>query len=303
MALFPVVAYPQATAPHTSAAVRAKSSSECRKLIIDAVRVRGASHLPDAVQAQLGAALHGQQVDECSQWTNDVEAKVLRLENEAWPQRESQGFMDMAVGVTWKLVDGSDAKLAALRSASPLHVVVTVEVYEGRQKALSEIEFVTSGEYSVPPVTAPIFDVVAMRQLIPLREGEPFRRDKLQEGLQALARAYGAKGFIDCSVGSSLEVDATNQTVRVVVNLDEGPRYRVGSVEVIGLDPATDALLRAQLPIGEPVDPRVVDKFFAVNRLRLPAGASPQTVSWQRDKQRAVVDFSFDFRTATAVQP
>jgi len=273
------------------AAMHAQTPSECRRLAIETVQLTGAAHLPPEVQEKIATDLHGREYDQCSNWIGELEGRVLRAEAEAWPRREDEGYMDLAVGVEWKPLG---------RGPGLQFIAVAIRVYEGAQKLLRGIVFRTTGEYSVPPMVQPVLTVDELHGMIPLREGEAYRRDRLNAGLAAIARAYGAKGFVDCSITSQLEVDAENRGVTVLVDLDEGPRYRVGSVEVAGLDTATEAVLRAKLESGQAVNPAVIEKFFAANKAKLPPGASPQSVAWQRDKKRAVVDFSFDFRTATA---
>lgn len=272
-------------------AIYAQTPRECRKVTIDLIALNGANHLPAGIQEQLMISLRHRRYDECSDWIGDVQSRVVRAENEAWPDRENQGYVGLAVGADWKPLS---------QDPGVLHVSVTIRVDEGRQKKLSGIEFRTSGPHSLPPVTAPVIPAEELRPMIPLRDGEVFRPGKIREGLSAVARAYGARGFIECSITSQMDVDASNETVAITVDLNEGPLYRVGSLEIIGLDRATAALLQSKLAIGDPVNPKLIEDFFAANKSRLPAGSSPQSVVWRRDKQRAVVDFSFDFRTAAA---
>jgi outer membrane protein assembly factor BamA len=269
----------------------AQTPPECRKVVIERLAVEGANHLPDSFRGQLTAFLRRQQYSECADWVGDLESRVLRAENEGWPDRENEGYVGLAVGAEWKPLS---------EEAGLLDVSITIRVDEGQQKKLEKVEFRTVGAHSVPPVVAPIIAPEDLRVLIPLRDGEVFNQSKIREGLGAVARAYGARGFIECTVTSHMEVDQANQTVAITLDLNEGPLYRVGSLEIIGLDAATSRLLQAKLAAGDPVNPRVIEDFFADNKSRLPPGASPQAVVWRRDRQRAVVNFSFDFRTATA---
>jgi len=271
--------------------ISAQSLPECRKVAIDLIALNGANHLPAAVQEQLMISLRHRQFNECADWIGDVENRVLRAENEAWPNRENQGYVGLAVGADWKLLS---------QDSAVLRVSVTIRVDEGQPKRLSGIQFRTVGLRAVPPVTLPVIPLEELRALIPLGDGEIFNPSKIRQGLSAVARAYGSRGFIECTVTSNLDVDQMNQTISVVLELDEGPLYRVGSLEIIGLDKATARLLQSRLTTGDPVNPKLIEDFFKENKSRLPPGASPQAVVWRRDRQRSVVDFSFDFRTATA---
>jgi outer membrane protein assembly factor BamA len=99
-----------------------------------------------------------------------------------------------------------------------------------------------------------------------------------------------------------MESDDLNQTIAIVVDIHQGPQYRWGNIQVIGLDPRTETLLRAQLKTGNPVNPKLIEDFYRDNESLLPVGASPQSVKWRRDAQHAIVDLTFDFR-APASQP
>jgi len=82
-----------------------------------------------------------------------------------------------------------------------------------------------------------------------------------------------------------------------VVDVNEGPQYRWGKIQVIGLDPKIETLLKSRLTPGGPVNPKLIRDFYRDNKSRLPVGASPESVKWQRDTQRAIVDLTFDFTT------
>jgi hypothetical protein len=68
-------------------------------------------------------------------------------------------------------------------------------------------------------------------------------------------------------------------------------------VTLIGLDPKTETILRARLPKDSIVNPKLIRDFYQEYKSSLPVGASPETTLWKRDRQRAVVDITFDFST------
>jgi hypothetical protein len=69
---------------------------------------------------------------------------------------------------------------------------------------------------------------------------------------------------------------------------------------VIGLDPKTETLLRALLTTGDPANPKLIRDFYQEYKSLLPVGASPDTVRWESDAQRAIVDLTFDFNTSSS---
>jgi outer membrane protein assembly factor BamA len=253
-------------------------------VVIDDVGLEGATHLPEALQEQLVASLKHREYEGDSDWIIDLENRVSRAEMDGWPDRENEGYVGFSVEAQWKPIR---------RDPGRLHVSVTIQVHEGQPKRLSKIEF----RLIESDLTPPVFTSDALRKLIPLQDGETYSRDKYYAGLSAVSHAYSERGYVDCTVTNSMESDQVNQTIAMAVDVNEGRQYRWGNIQVIGLDPKTATLLRARLPTGDTVNPKLIWDFYRDNKSLLPVGASPETVKWQRDAQRAIVDLTFDFRT------
>jgi len=179
------------------------------------------------------------------------------------------------------------------REPGLLHVQVTFCVNEGHQKRLEKIEFRYVGDHLGPPG----FDSNELRKLFPLSDGEIYNRDKYQAGLSAVIDAYAEKGFIDCVIMQIIKSDDVNQTVALEMDITEGEEYRWGNIQVIGLDPTIETVLRARVATGSPANRKVIRDFYQEYESLLPIGASPETVKWDSDSQRAVVDLTFDFST------
>jgi len=261
---------------------QAQSPGDRPKVVIDDVRLEGATHLPETVKQQLVVSLKHREYEEDSGWISDLENIVNRAEIEGWPDRENEGNLGFSVGAQWKPIR---------RESGLLHVSVTIQVNEGKQKRLAKVEFRYVGAHVIPPA----FASPDLRKLIPLKDADIYNRDEYYVGLSAIARAYSQKGFIDCTETTNLESDDVNQTVAIVIDIHEGPQYRWGNIQVIGLDPRTETLLRAQLKTGNPVNPKLIEDFYRDNKSFLPVGASPESVEWRRDAQHAIVDLAFDF--------
>jgi outer membrane protein assembly factor BamA len=133
-----------------------------------------------------------------------------------------------------------------------------------------------------------------------LNDGEVYNRDKFYAGLDAVYHAYNERGFIGLTSNIEMQLDQTNQTVGIVVELNEGPQYRWGNIQVLGLDPKIETLLRSQLATGSPVNPKLIEDFYRDNKSLLPVGVSPKSVKWQHHPERATVDLTFDFRTSVS---
>jgi outer membrane protein assembly factor BamA len=267
----------------TSPMAQAQSSINRPKVAIDVVELEG-TRLPKAIQEQLVTSLEQHEWEEDSNWVADLEIIVSRAETDGWPDRENQGYLGFSVRAEWKPIR---------QERGLLHVLVNIKVDEGQQERVGKIEFQDVGTHLILSV----FDSDDLRKLIPLKDGEIYSRDKFYAGLFAVYRAYNEKGFIDCEVTPYITSDQVNQTVSVVVEVNEGPRYHLGNIQVIGLDPKLEALLRSQLTTGSQTNPKLIEDFYRDNKAHLPDGASPELVKWRRDAKRATVDLTFDFRT------
>jgi outer membrane protein assembly factor BamA len=253
------------------------------KVAIDVVELEG-TRLPAAVQQQLVTSLKQREWEEDSNWVADLENLVVRAETDGWPDRENHGYLGFSVSARWKPLR---------RESGLLHVLVTVCVNEGQQKKLKAIEF----RYVGDRLGRPVIDSDDLRKLIPMNDGEIYNRDNYYAGLSAVSRAYSERGFIDCAVTNTMDLDDVNQTVSIVMDIKEGPQYHWRNIRVIGLDPKTETLLSSRLTPGNPVNPKLIRDFYKEYKSLLPIGASPETVKWESDARRAVVDLTFDFST------
>jgi outer membrane protein assembly factor BamA len=260
-----------------------QSSNDRTRVVIDAVELKG-TLLSKSAQERMVTSLKHHEYEEDSDWVKDLEDLALRTESEIWPDRENQGYLGFSVSVAWKPVR---------REPGAVHVLVTVSVNEGQQKRLKAIEFRYVGDRT----RRRVFDSDDLRKLIPLSDGETYNRDKFYAGLDAVAHAYYEQGFIGLTSNVEMQVDQTNQTVTIFVELNQGQPYHWGNIQVIGLDPKIETMLRSKLKAGGLANPKLIKDFYRDNRSLLPVGASPKNVKWKHDAERATVDLTFDFRT------
>jgi len=177
-----------------------------------------------------------------------------------------------------------------------LHVQVTIDLDEGHQKRLRAISFRYAETASAPPAIEP----PELRKLIPLSEGEVYSRDQFQVGMEAVARAYFARGFVEMTWNSEMQIDQADQTIAIIVDVNEGQQYTWGNIRMIGSTPKVEALLKTKLRSGSPANPKAIEDFYREHSSALPVGASPKTVKWQYDREKATVDLTFDLRTSGA---
>jgi outer membrane protein assembly factor BamA len=281
MGCFRISLFAVAFAVGTSLTAHAQSWIDHPRIVIDVVELEG-TRLSQAAQEQLIASLKQREWEEKPNWEADVTNLVVNAER--WQDWENEGYSGCSLSVGWKPLR---------REPGLLHVFITVHVNEGTQKRLKNIEIRGIGEHKGQSALVS----KQLRKRIPLNDGEIYNRDKFYDGLSAVATAYKERGFIDCTITPTISFDDDNRTVSAVMEITEGPVYRWGRVEVIGLDPEPETILRTRLPKDGIVNPKLIRDFYQQYKSSLPVGASPETVQWKRDRQRVVVDITFDFST------
>jgi outer membrane protein assembly factor BamA len=198
-----------------------------------------------------------------------------------------EGYFEAKVKVEAKPVgSGDDGRRA-----------ITAHVDEGLQYRLGRVEFRadsnpdsddygTPGEplprrkpssedtpYSIELAARPVFPLEELRNLIPLQEGDIFSAEKVREGLDALKRLYGAHGYIDFVALPNTEIDVGHQTVSLLFDLVEEKQYRIGKIEVYGLDAKSENALIWKIKTGDVFNNELLQGLFDDNQYNFPAGS------------------------------
>jgi hypothetical protein len=90
------------------------------------------------------------------------------------------------------------------------------------------------------------------------------------------------------------EIDDSRQRISLVIVLDQQKQFRVASVEVYGLDPKMETLLKSKLKLGDVYTWQVVEDFLKQNASALPPDISPSDIELHRDVRRGTVDVRFN---------
>jgi outer membrane protein insertion porin family len=102
---------------------------------------------------------------------------------------------------------------------------------------------------------------------MPLKESDPFNKQKLIDGRKNLLAFYQAHGFLDAkfegaqeNLGVTLNRDQKDAVIRV--NLNEGPQYRVGDVTIEGNKKTLPKIIFQEMKVkkGDVYDPNLVRK-------------------------------------------
>jgi len=132
-------------------------------------------------------------------------------------------------------------------------VDVTFPVDPGRQYKLDIIKI--SGNKAFP--------AEALLPTIHLKPGAVANAVELEKGVQAIRRLYGTRGYMGASVQAEQQMNDTQSTVAYAIAIVEGDVYKMGEVEIRGLDSRTTARLQNDwtLRSGDIYDSSYVARF------------------------------------------
>jgi outer membrane protein assembly factor BamA len=133
-------------------------------------------------------------------------------------------------------------------------VDVMVPVNLGHQYRLAGIQI--SGNKALPDST--------LRAAFRVQDGEIANVMELEKDLEAVRHICGTRGYVDASIKADTRADDARFTVLYLVSIAEGDVYKMGEVEIRGLDSQTTAHLENAwtLRSGDTYDASYVGRFL-----------------------------------------
>ena len=133
-------------------------------------------------------------------------------------------------------------------------VSVTLPVQAGRQYQVSEISW--SGNTALPKAK--------LSPLIHLTAGQPANAVQLKVDLDVVKKLYKTRGYMAAEVNAIPKLDDATGTVSYELKAQEGDLYRMGDVEIHGLDSRTTDRMRLAWALheGEPYDASYPQRFL-----------------------------------------
>jgi outer membrane protein assembly factor BamA len=166
-------------------------------------------------------------------------------------------------------------------------VDVTFAVDPGRQYKVTEIQL--SGNKA--------FSAEKIRELLHQRTGEAANAVQLEQEVEAVKKLYGTRGYMEASVRSVPEMDDGEGSVRYRLEIGERDVYKMGELEIQGLDSHTTARLvdAWKLRGGDPYDSSYPAKFREETKDFLPSGEWNVSLHESVDEKDRVVDVTMRF--------
>jgi outer membrane translocation and assembly module TamA len=236
----------------------------------------GDLHMPIEDQARIAASLKERI------YSGDLDgmtSEVLESTRRAW---QDHGYFKVQAQGKARVLTGNPVSK---------RVAVTVQIDEGEQYRLEGIRFRGNKEIS---------NETALRSLFPLKDGDIFSREEIVKGLDNMRFAYRQVGHINFTSIPIALFDEGRQSISLEIDIDEGKRFYVSGVNIVGLDDRVleDSLLKQ----GSVYDQRLVDLFLQEHASSLlPGEASLDShIHLQLDERAATVAITFDFRRCPA---
>jgi outer membrane protein assembly factor BamA len=139
-------------------------------------------------------------------------------------------------------------------SPGEVEVDVTLPVQAGRQFSVSEITW--AGNSALPKDK--------LSPLIHLPGGEPANAVQLKADLESVQKLYKTRGYMAVEVQAVPHLDDTSGTASYQLKVQEGDLYRMGDVEIHGLDSRTTDRMRLAWALheGDPFDASYPQRFL-----------------------------------------
>ena len=186
--------------------------------------------------------------------------------------------------------------------------VVTESESKPEEAASNEIEVdamlpVTPGKvYSVSGVTWAGNSTVASDEasrLFHLVTGQPANPVRLARDEESLSKLYRSRGYMKVQIKPQAQIDDENATVHYDININEGDLYKMGELEIAGVDSSSKDRLREAWTLreGDPYNANYTRKFVDDAPRLLPRGLQFSVkLDEELDEKSKAVDVTIHFK-------
>lgn len=148
---------------------------------------------------------------------------------------------------------GPEAKIVQ-SDGQDISVDAAFTVDSGRQYKLTAIDL--SGNKALPSET--------LRKLLNAKLDQPDNAIQLANDIDTIKQVYGTRGYMETAIKFQPEIDDAQSTVRYVLNITEGDVYKMGELEIRGLDQRTSSRLQNEWTLhpGDTYDSGYTQRFL-----------------------------------------
>jgi outer membrane protein insertion porin family len=260
---------------HDSVASNDNDSPGPEISIVD-VTFSGSLQMPISEQEEIANSIkqkiHGKSLD-------DVTEEGLERVRAGWQDR---GYFKVQITGETRTLTSSPASQ---------RIALSVRVDEGSQYKLSHITFKNNKAIS---------SVETLRGFFPIVKGEIFSREKIGKGLENLRKVYGELGYINFTSVPDTQFDDENRLITLHVDLDEGRQFRVGSVNVQGVEESLREELLKTFTVGQIYSSSLWEASLLKYAAMFPDCDCPNREQLRVDEKSGIVMLTLDFRPCAA---
>ncbi|WP_426023206.1 outer membrane protein assembly factor BamA [Brevundimonas sp. PWP3-1b1] len=119
---------------------------------------------------------------------------------------------------------------------------LTLTLNEGDKYNFGEVKVVTQNDR---------LNADFLQRLIPLRSGDLYESDKIEQAVDALTFAAGSAGYAFVEINPTYKANPDTDTVDVTFNVSEGQRVYIDRINVVGNTRTIDPVIRRELLLTE----------------------------------------------------
>jgi outer membrane protein assembly factor BamA len=174
-----------------------------------------------------------------------------------------RGFLKASFGTSSARVLPQPAS-ADQQAPTDLEVDAILPVLPGKIYSTSSVDWKGNSALSIAEV-AP---------LIHLPPGQPADAVRLAGDLETVRKLYRSRGYMTVQISSNADLNDEKSAVRYDLNIVEGDLYKMGELEILGLDTQSTARMRAAWTLreGEPYNSEYLKKYKEETGALLPRG-------------------------------
>lgn len=90
-----------------------------------------------------------------------------------------------------------------------------------------------------------------LRASIPIRAGEVFRGDLIEDAIDSMTYVAGTVGYANVDITPLVERDRENRVVNITFEVNEGPRVFIERIDVVGNTRTIDPVIRREMRVNE----------------------------------------------------
>jgi TonB family protein len=246
-------------------------------VVVADLKIDGEVHNKDAVEARILKGLKGREFDSSkSGWLDEFAEVNIRGDF------QNRGYFEAVV---------TGEPIA--QSLDPVRhlVLVIVHVNEGDQFSAGEISIVNAD-----PARALVIPEGELRQQMQLRTGDVLNVQQIRDGIEAMTRRYGARGYANATIVPQFMFDRKHHSIAATFHVHEGNQYHVESFHVLGLDSKTIQNLESRMQSGSVFDWTLLQDLFNQGNTALSTNVSwGAAVHVTRNAARGTLDITLDF--------